>query len=216
MNFITDGGKCKYGTGKKIKNPKKTYFLKKVFDRTEENSYNYYRTIMNRVRMMLLELKKIAEFGGVLPFSFESDYSDMDFGGCKPVTEPVRAEGEIRNTAGVLTLDAMVRTTLHAVCARCAKPFERELEIPVHAVLETDAESAEPDDLWTFAVRGDQADPDEIVRTAFVLGMDSKLLCREDCKGLCFRCGADLNLGTCECKPETNPQFDILKKLLEQ
>ena len=40
-------------------------------------------------------------------------------------------------------------------------------------------------------------------------------LCSEDCKGLCPRCGADLNLGPCSCKKETDPRLAVLAKLLE-
>ena len=172
---------------------------------------------MDRGASMLFQLTKlIGHPDAVLPFTLTSDFSDMEFGGSYPATDPVQTVGEIRNTAGVLMLTATVTTTLHGVCARCAKPFERALTIPVSAILETDADSAAPDDLWTFTVSGDAVDLDEIVRTAFVLGIDSKLLCREDCKGLCFRCGADLNLGECACKPETDSRFDVLKKLLEK
>ncbi|MDY5613643.1 MAG: DUF177 domain-containing protein, partial [Dysosmobacter sp.] len=52
-------------------------------------------------------------------------------------------------------------------------------------------------------------------RTAFILEMDTKTLCSEDCKGLCPRCGADLNLGPCSCKKEVDPRLAALAKLLE-
>lgn len=116
----------------------------------------------------------------------------------------------------MLLLDGEISTRIHGVCDRCAKPFERDVVIPVHAVLETDPDSADPDDLWTFEVEGDSADLEEIIRTVFVLNMDSKLLCSEDCKGLCFRCGADLNLGSCGCKPEVDSRFAVLQQLLEK
>ena len=60
-----------------------------------------------------------------------------------------------------------------------------------------------------------RVDAGELARTAFILGMDTKTLCSEDCKGLCPRCGADLNLGPCSCKKETDPRLAVLAKLLE-
>ena len=48
----------------------------------------------------------------------------------------------------------------------------------------------------------DEVDLAELARDAFILDMDTKTLCSEDCKGLCPRCGADLNLGPCSCKKE--------------
>ena len=59
------------------------------------------------------------------------------------------------------------------------------------------------------------AELDEILTTAFVLNMDSKLLCKPDCKGLCFRCGKNLNEGDCDCRPETDPRLAVLGQLLK-
>ena len=60
-----------------------------------------------------------------------------------------------------------------------------------------------------------EVDVGDLARTAFILGMDTKTLCSEDCKGLCPRCGADLNLGPCSCKKEADPRLAVLAKLLE-
>ena len=50
-----------------------------------------------------------------------------------------------------------------------------------------------------------------------VLDMDTKTLCSEDCKGLCPRCGADLNQGPCSCaKKDVDPRLAVLAKLLEK
>ena len=46
--------------------------------------------------------------------------------------------------------------------------------------------------------------------------MDSKLLCSEDCQGLCPRCGADLNEGPCQCKPEIDPRLAVLQQFLNK
>ena len=60
-----------------------------------------------------------------------------------------------------------------------------------------------------------QVDAGELAREAFILEMDTKTLCPEDCKGLCPRCGADLNLGPCSCKKDVDPRLAVLAKLLE-
>ena len=70
-------------------------------------------------------------------------------------------------------------------------------------------------DEWTFLLDGDNADLDDIMTTAFVLSMDSKLLCSEDCKGLCAKCGKNLNEGPCQCKPDVDPRFAALQQLLQ-
>ena len=61
-----------------------------------------------------------------------------------------------------------------------------------------------------------RGDLEDIVRTVFVLNLDSKLLCKEDCKGLCPQCGKNLNDGPCNCRKELDPRFAALKQLLEK
>ena len=86
---------------------------------------------------------------------------------------------------------------------------------PLDAVLVRELEREEDADEWVFLLEHDCADLTDIVRTAFVLNMDSRLLCREDCKGLCFRCGKDLNEGPCGCQAEADPRLAVLKTLLK-
>ena len=164
---------------------------------------------------MLLNLSKIIDCPGVVPFETALDLSDLSFGGCCPAQEPVVAKGTVKNSAGVLLMHGTVETTLHGVCDRCAKPFLRAVSYPLEAVLVKELENEEDADEWVFLLENDCADLDDIVRTAFVLNMDSRLLCREDCKGLCFRCGKDLNEGPCDCQPEADPRLAVLKQLLK-
>lgn len=166
---------------------------------------------------MLLSLAKIIDCpGGTVPFETDLDLHDLAFGGGFPVTEPVRVSGEVKNTAGVLQLTGREVTTLHGVCDRCASEFDRAVSFPVQAVLVSELANDNGDeDLWTFQLSGNDADLDDILTTAFVLNMDSKLLCREDCKGLCCRCGKNLNDGSCDCQPELDPRFAVLRQLLK-
>ena len=166
---------------------------------------------------MLLVLSKIIDCPGAsVPFSTEVDLSDLCYGVSYPVTEPVIAEGMVRNTAGVLVMTGSVRTCLHGTCDRCASEFDREIDFPIDVVLVTELANEENEDEWVFPLEGDSADLDDIVRTVFVLNLDSKLLCSEDCKGLCHRCGKNLNGGPCSCQKELDPRFAALKQLLEK
>ena len=165
---------------------------------------------------MLLDLGKIiAQPGGVVPFSAEMDFSQMQFGGSCPASEPVKAEGNVRNEAGVLVLTAAVDTTLHCVCDRCATVFSRPFHQDVEAVLVRELMHEENEDDWTFLLQGDMVDLEEIITTAFVLNMESKFLCRPDCKGLCAVCGKNLNDGPCDCMPEPDPRLAVLGQLLK-
>ena len=166
---------------------------------------------------MLLGLSKIIDCPGAsVPFSVSIDLSDLQYGETYPVSEPVLAEGVVRNTAGVLVMTGSLHTTIHGVCDRCASDFDRFVEFPLDVVLVTELSNEENEDEWVFPLEGDSADLEDIVRTVFVLNLDSKLLCKDDCKGLCCRCGRNLNDGPCNCQKELDPRFAALKQLLEK
>ena len=166
---------------------------------------------------MLLGLSKIIENPGAsVAFSTSVDLSDLCYGVSYPVTEPVLAEGMVRNTAGVLVMTGSITTCIHGTCDRCASPFDREIYFPIDVVLVTEMANEENEDEWVFPLESDSADLDDIVRTVFVLNLDSKLLCSEDCAGLCHRCGKNLNDGPCGCQKELDPRFAALKQLLEK
>ena len=166
---------------------------------------------------MLLGLSKIIDCPGAsLPFSTSLDLSDLRFGTCCPVSEPVNADGVIRNTAGVLMMKGVIQTRIYGVCDRCASDFERDIEIPIDVILVTELADEDNEDEWVFPLEGDSANLEDIVRTVFVLNLDSKLLCEPDCKGLCCRCGTNLNEGPCSCQKELDPRFAALKQLLEK
>ena len=161
---------------------------------------------------MLLRLTKLIDSPGQsVSFQTSLDLSGLEFGGVELAAEPVEASGQVKNTAGVLLLTAELSTTLHCVCDRCAKPFCQPFRLPVNAVLTaSEEEDGESDDQWTFSLTDDCADLDEILTTAFVFGVPAKLLCSEDCKGLCPVCGADLNEGPCGCQKPVDPRLAAL------
>lgn len=166
---------------------------------------------------MLLGLSKIIDCPGAsVPFSASVDLRDLRYGVTNPVSEPVLASGTVRNTAGVLVMTGEITTCIHGICDRCASAFDREIHFPINVVLVTEMANEENEDEWVFPLEGDSANLDDIVRTVFVLNLDSKLLCKEDCKGLCYRCGKNLNEGPCNCQKELDPRFAALKQLLEK
>ena len=166
---------------------------------------------------MRLELRDIIHSpGATLQFSERVDLSDLCYGTCYPVSEPVSAEGTVRNTADVLMMKGKITTRLHGVCDRCAADFTRDVEIPIDVVLVEELSNEDSEDEWVFPLEADTADLEEIVRTVFVLNLDSKLLCSPECKGICCRCGKNLNDGPCGCQKELDPRFAALRQLLEK
>lgn len=147
-------------------------------------------------------------------FQYQLDLSQEDFYGARPIVHPVQVEGSVTNHAGALVLEGTARSVLELACDRCGKEFSREKTVVLDNLVAQELEDEEHDDI--LLLDGAELDLDEAVTTAFVLGMDTKNLCSDDCKGLCAKCGADLNLGPCGCKPEVDPRLAALAQLLDK
>lgn len=165
---------------------------------------------------MRLNLKDIILIPGAsLPFEFQLDLSELEFNGQRPITDPVRVTGQVRNMAGALILNAKAATTLSLVCDRCAKPFRREKELSYETLLATELEQEE-DEGDIVLLEGDELDVGQLMTDTFILEMDTKNLCSEDCKGLCPGCGADLNREPCRCQREADPRLAKLAEFFER
>jgi len=151
--------------------------------------------------------------GARLPFRRELAPDRLDFPAVLSYTAAPVGEGEIENSADVLTLRGVIRAGLRCACDRCAAEFDRSVEIPLEVPLASELQDQESPDY--FLLDGDELDIDDLLETSFILNMDTRFLCREDCKGLCPRCGADLNLGPCGCKKEKDPRLAVLEQLLD-
>ncbi|MBQ9044743.1 MAG: DUF177 domain-containing protein [Oscillospiraceae bacterium] len=163
---------------------------------------------------MLLDLRDIIEIpGSRKAFSQTLDTDLLDFPSVLEYTAPITAEGEVRNTAGVLELRGALHAEMRCACDRCGKVFSRAKDLPLRVTLTANPE--EDDDPEIFALTGDAIDLDEVLSTCFVLDMEAKCLCREDCAGLCPTCGADLNLGACNCRQPRDPRMAVLEQLLD-
>ena len=164
---------------------------------------------------MRLHLQKLIHTPGEsLPFDFTLDLSEVDVGGENPVCEPVLVSGVVKNTAGMLSLEAEASSQLSRCCDRCGKRFRKGQETHIHFLLSQELQDEESDDI--LLLDGDELDVSELAYTAFILGMDTKNLCSEDCKGLCSGCGANLNEGLCRCKAEVDPRWAALAQFLDK
>ena len=106
-----------------------------------------------------------------------------------------------------------LKAEMICLCDRCGCEFVSVKETPLNAVI---VEENTGDDPELFILEGDGIDLSEILATCFILDMETKFLCREDCKGLCPTCGKNLNLGPCGCRKQIDPRFAVLEQLLDK
>ena len=148
-----------------------------------------------------------------LPFHLELETDNLDFPSVREYLHPPVADGVVSNEAGILHMRGSITADMLCVCDRCAQEFESTKETAVDAVL---VEEESEDNPELFVLEGTESDAQEVLSTCFILDMETKFLCREDCKGLCARCGRNLNLGPCGCGKEIDPRFAVLEQLLDK
>lgn len=150
---------------------------------------------------MRLDLLSVLQSDGAeLPFCFEQDLSALEICGQTPFPHAARVEGRVVKSCrrgGALELSMEVTVRCQSVCDRCGLPVSRLLHAPFSAFISEHAGDLDSED--TVFMDGHELDLEPLAVSAAVLEYPAKLLCREDCRGLCHRCGADLNEGGCEC-----------------
>ncbi len=162
---------------------------------------------------MLLDLREIIEVPGrEVPFDCYIGTEDLSFESIREYKSDLHGVGKVFNEAGILTLEGVLSAEMTCVCDRCGKEFDSVKVMDINARI-SDGESDDPE---AFVLDGDKLDLDEVLSTIFLLDMETKFLCREDCKGLCSLCGADLNLGPCNCKKQIDPRLAVLEQLLDK
>ena len=169
---------------------------------------------------MRIELENLAGGKGGFAHIYQPD--DLN-----PVDErirlvaPVAVKGNIRLADPGVFVTGHIDTRAWVECDRCLQP----VELPVNAdfALEyipgADYESSEAAELTDAEMSvsvfdGEAIDVDEIVKEQVLLAVPTRMLCREDCKGICPECGIDRNSGECTCvTDDIDPRWAALKNL---
>jgi uncharacterized protein len=123
--------------------------------------------------------------------------------------EPLQAEVTLESASGGVFAVATVSALVEHTCHRCTLTWRERIEVPFAEMIAS-AEDAD------YPLEGDVADLEAPLRDTVVLALPLLPTCRPDCRGLCGRCGADLNTGACPGHDEesTSP-FAGLRELLE-
>lgn len=164
--------------------------------------------------MYFIELEPVFNNeGSTRPLDFHIDMSGFYFNGGYPFVDKVHIVGEVKNSTDIVSIIAKANFTLNLTCDRCAAEFSRTFSIPVEHVLVTELNDDDNDEF--IVVDSMHYDLEPLITEDIILNMPTKVLCREDCLGICHRCGKNLNDGPCDCGREYDPRWDALQQLLE-
>lgn len=153
-----------------------------------------------------------------IAFDYQTDapenLSDVIF------TDKVHVVGTFTNQSGYMAVKLTATLPYSTHCARCFKEtsgiFSLDFEKPA-AVRNTLSDEEDAEDY--LLIEKGHLDPDPALLEALLLEFPMVFYCNKDCKGLCPKCGKDLNEGDCDCpkdKKELDPRLAILGKLLDK
>ena len=164
---------------------------------------------------MIIDLKPL--FAGdtaEIPLDKKFDFSGEAFSGDYPLKKPVETKGAVKSRADVVAIDALSKVFYSGQCDRCGQDINNVYDIETKRDIVTKTHTDENDEL--IVVPDMRLDLGELIFSEVVLGLPMKHLCKEDCKGICGKCGKNLNVSDCDCREtEIDPRFAALQELLK-
>lgn len=124
-----------------------------------------------------------------------------------------RVYGTIEKSQELYTVTGYVDVTLQMICDRCMRTFD----YPLHAILDDQFSNSEKtllEDEDIKRVTKSSIDLSDSILESIAMAMPMKALCKDDCNGMCLKCGANLNEDTCTCdKADIDPRLEALKDI---
>lgn len=149
------------------------------------------------------------------PMEVSLDLSDVTEDGRAIFPQPVQVAAQIRGFAGSAALKVQAEVVVEKPCDRCYEMTRNEYHQEFLHTLVQEFSGEEPDGDEYVLVPDAKLDLTQLLREDVLLDLPGKFLCREDCKGLCPKCGKNLNEGECGCeKREIDPRLAALQELL--
>ena len=141
--------------------------------------------------------------------------ADLVYSTYNPIKNGALIKGSVYQSAGVVKLDADVSFDFDGYCDRCAEQVNRVMNFSLNKILVPQLENDVDYDDY-IVVESGVLDLDELIQEEIQLFLPSKILCKEDCRGLCQNCGKNLNFGECGCEKATDPRLEALLQLLDE
>ncbi len=164
---------------------------------------------------MLLQLKEVfLNEGRRLDVDYSLPMNDFELNGDYPFKSPVKISASAVNRASLVELNVKAVFDYTTRCDRCFDELVKHLEFTFTHGLAVKLIDDENDDY--IETPDYTLELDEVVVSDIVLNLPRKMLCREDCKGLCPKCGKNLNDGDCGCdNTQIDSRLEILKQLID-
>jgi uncharacterized protein len=172
---------------------------------------------------MIISLVRLPEDGRRFEHQYDVDGLDLS-GEDFALSVPPLVKGRVDRTGVDVRVRGNLNAQINAPCDRCLEnvdiPVDREFDLYYTRSDEETGDDTEKElqlkDLDFAFLEGEEIDLDELVHEQLALALPVRVLCAEDCRGLCPQCGIDRNRESCSCQPPMDPRWQTLADLSEE
>ncbi len=172
---------------------------------------------------MLIEVENLTRAGKPFAHTYSPAEIALDDEELR-LLEDVEVRGRATRKGESVRIEGEIRTGIEKSCDRCLRPIAVPIEtafevgfVPPETETARESPALEAEDLDVAPLEGATIDIDEVVREQILLTVGLRSVCRDDCRGLCPACGANLNEGECGCATvEVDPRWVALEALREK
>ena len=167
---------------------------------------------------MIIDLLQLSDHEKDFAFELQPDEIELDEETAR-LNKPVKITGKLKKGIAQVDVSGEIKGEIELDCTRCIQAQKTILDIPFNVeyvsteyyTSNKEAELGERD-LEVAVYEDDKINLNELVREQILLNLPIRFYCKEDCKGLCLKCGANKNLTDCSCEEkEIDPRWSALK-----
>lgn len=125
--------------------------------------------------------------------------------------------GEIDKFDQAYRLKLDIKSTAHYTCERCLDEYDKQIDEHTEQIYQEGAgDLSADDDVQEISADAIEIEVNDVIRDVFITLRPIRLICKENCLGLCPKCGVNLNRSSCKCETqEIDPRLEKLKSLLK-
>lgn len=142
--------------------------------------------------------------------------ADLEYSTYKPIKNGAIVKGKAYCKADVVYLELQIDFDFNGVCDRCAEDVVKNYSLSLNKIVVPQLANDDVDYDEYIVAQNNIVDVDALVEEEIQLFLPQKMLCSEDCLGLCFKCGKNLNKEKCDCKKDVDPRMAVLLQLLDE
>ena len=160
---------------------------------------------------MLINIKDFKADVNEISLNFSQNIQDVnDFPDVVKFLSPVSFTGKVEKTDDFYTVTGKIHTDVCMNCVLCLEPVDISIDCDFfqkYANVDTKEDETE-------FFQGDCIDIFKALKDTIICEIPMKVLCREDCKGLCLKCGKNLNEGECGCdRASLDPRMSAIRDI---